>query len=209
MLIVLLNCSSSMDERFRGSTVLAPTARSSAAPRKIEAACQVLRECLGSLPPSETVVVLGFAGGVGELARGRAGDRLALESRIASMDRDGRADLGAAMASAARVLRSGSIHQPRRIILITDGLQEARPAERLDRIIDTLAWFATPIDICLIDPTRRGLTLARFIARAGIVTTAESADRLGAAVGALFAYYRNAHYDRDAGTGSSASGAAP
>ena len=208
MLIVLLDCSSSMNERFRDPTVREPTARP-ATTRKIDAACQVLRECLGSLPPSEAVVVLGFAGGVAELARGQASDRLALESQIAGMDRGGSANIGAAMTRAARILRSASTHQFRRIVLITDGLREARLAEGLDRIVDKRVWFVPPIDICLIDPTPGGLKLARFIARAGIVTTAESADLLGGAVGALFAYYRTAHYDRDAGSGSSASGAMP
>ena len=186
MLIVLLDCSSSMHEPFRGEATLETTTGSAAVTRKIDAACQALRECLGRASSSETVVVLGFAGGVVELARGDAIDGAELEVRIDSMERGGRADIEAAMAAAARALDSDptDFDQLSRVILITDGLLEVRSAERLELIVYDLVRLAT-IDVFLIDPSRRELETLRRITQYGKRTTVESADALSAAVMAL------------------------
>ena len=89
MLVVLLDCSSSMDGPFQGESTWNNRRSFATGTRKIDAARGALRKCLVSTSPSEEVVVLGFDERVVELARGSSIDGADLESRIIAWYRRG------------------------------------------------------------------------------------------------------------------------
>jgi hypothetical protein len=166
MLIVLLDCSRSMRERFRGEAPAGDRGDCAGGARKLDAALRVLHEALVSAPPAELAVVIGFAGRAVELARGRSIGGLDLQWRIEMAELGSETDLPAALAAAASLLRARPI--PRsggKVVLISDGLLDARLDEHLAPVVNELAGLSVAVQVVVIDPAERGLEVARRIAR--------------------------------------------
>jgi hypothetical protein len=194
MLIIVLDCSRSMQEPFRGEAPawggvggvgggggVGPGGVAGAAPeRKLDAGLRVLREALVGAPPAELAVVVAFAGDATELARGRSIGGLDLQWRIEMAELGSGTDLPAALAASASILRARPA--PRsggKVVLITDGLMDGRPDEHLDPVIDDLAWLSAAVQVVLIDPTDRGREVAHRIARARVPRLVTAADARG------------------------------
>ena len=191
MLIVLLDCSRSMTEPFRGEAPAGGRGGGAAGARRLDAALRVLRETLVSAPPAELAVVVGFAGRAAELARGRSIGGLDLPWRIEMAELGSGTDVPAALAAAARLLRARPL--PRsggKVVLISDGLLDARLDEHLEPAVDELAGLSATVQVVAIDPSERGLEVARRIARSRaprLVTVAGAEGPEAAAPGPITA----------------------
>jgi len=163
MLIVLLDCSSSMDGPSQGQIMLNDMRSFAPGARKIDTARVALLRCLASTPPSEDVVILGFDERVVELARGCSINIADLVSRIVAWQSKGRANIPAALATAVEILRSDLVQGYRRLILISDALLDERWDGALDVVIRQLQALAETIDIKLVNLSPRGLEIARRI----------------------------------------------
>ena len=185
MLIVLLDCSRSMQEVFRGETPAGADVSNVRGVRKLDIGLRVLRETLVSAPSAEQAVVVGFAGGTTELARGRSIGGIDLQWRIEMAELGIGTNLPAALAAAASILRTRPAPRSSgKIVLITDGLLDGRPDEHLEPVVHDLAALSATVQVVLIDPSDRGLEVARRIARSRVprlVTAADARGLVGAA----------------------------
>ncbi|HWO21535.1 MAG TPA: hypothetical protein VNO30_22355 [Kofleriaceae bacterium] len=185
MLIVLLDCSRSMREEFRGEPPAGADEGGGHGVRKLDIGLRVLRETLVSAPSAELAVVVAFAGSTTELARGRSIGGVDLQWRIETAELGRGTDLPAALAASASILRARpTLRSSGKIVLITDGLLDGRPDAHLEPVVDDLAALSAAVQVVLIDPTERGLEVARRIARSRVprlVTATDARSPAGAA----------------------------
>ena len=187
MWVLLLDASGSMAEPFAGSADFAGRVRETAAKIKIDAAREALSLHLRGLGAATEARVFAFRDTAELIYSGSSADVPAIEAVLARVQPSGGTDVAAALAAALGEVAAHSSIPVIRVLLISDGLSDPAAAQDASR---RLLQLRIPIDVVLIDPSDKGLDLARKVAGefgsvTAVASQAEIADAMAGAAQAV------------------------
>jgi hypothetical protein len=181
MWLILLDASGSMADPFEQSAPFAGRQRVTATQTKIDAAKEALLLHLKGLGVATRVAIFAFRDTAELLYDGSTADIPQIHTVLDQIDANGGTNVASALTAARDHLDAQTDQFMFRVLLISDGLSSAAPAEAASK---DLLDRRVPVDIILIDPSEKGNELARHVAGAvGSVTAVTSAETLEAAVG--------------------------
>ena len=161
MWILLLDASGSMADPFAGSAEFAGRVRETAAKIKIDAAREALSLHLRGLGATTETRVFAFRNSAELIYSGSSADVPAIEAALARVQPSGGTDVAAALSAALGEAAAHSNLPVIRVLLISDGLADPAAAQDASR---RLLQLRMPVDVVLIDPSDKGLDLARKVA---------------------------------------------
>lgn len=187
MWILLLDASGSMGEPFAGSAAFAGRVRETAAKIKIDAAREALTLHLRGLGAATEARVFAFRDAAELIYSGSSSEIPAIEAALARVQPSGGTDVAAALAAALDEVKAHSNVPVVRVLLISDGLSDPAAAQDASR---RLLQLRIPVDVVLIDPSDKGLDLARRVAGefgsvTAVASQAEIADAMRGAAAAV------------------------
>lgn len=176
MWVILLDRSSSMGDPFSATEVADRPGRKrkTDASTKWEAAKEAVLSEVGSLQPTERVLLFAFNDTAVLVFDGTAAELSKLKSDLESIKPGNGTNLAAGLWSIHDHLSThGSQHIA--VEVISDGLSELEPAR--DASV-RLARIVALIEVILIDPTEEGISVANAIVQRGKVTSVSSGSEL-------------------------------
>src|ERR1700723_1300268 len=183
MWIILLDSSGSMADPFSGDAPAVGRQRTSQQKSKMEAAKESLLLQLSGLGPPTEISLFAFRGDPQLIFQGLSSETRRIEAALNTVQPLGRTNVAAALQAAGRLVRGRTDVLIARVLLISDGLSDASPAEQEAR---ALQRDRIPVDVILIDPSEEGSELCRRVAGStGAVTSVVGGQELHAAVGVV------------------------
>lgn len=184
MWILLLDASGSMGDPFAGSAEFTGRMRGTGVKIKIDAAREALSLHLRGLGAATEARLFAFRDTAELIYTGSSADVPAIEAALARVQPSGSTDVATALGAALGEVAAHPSSPVIRVLLISDGLSDPATAVDASR---ALLQLRIPIDVVLIDPTEKGLDLARKVAGGfgSVTAVASQADIEDAMAGAV------------------------
>ena len=176
MWLILLDRSGSMGDPFEGGVEFGGRVRTTQEKIKLDAAKAALREHLAGLGVPTAIALITFDSAASVVYEGTSADAAAIARALDDVTAGGGTDVAAALDAAAERVRGDEGSGRARALLISDGLADADAADAAAERARTDGVVA--IDVILIDPTDKGLDVARRVAAGGSVAAVASPEAL-------------------------------
>ena len=181
MWIILLDSSGSMADPFSGDAPAVGRPRTSQQRSKMEAAKESLLLQLSGLGAPTPISLFAFRDQPQLIFEGLSSDAPGIKAALNTVQPEGSTNVATALQAAGRLVRGRTDVLIARVLLISDGLSDASPAEEEARALQKDRIL---VDVILIDPSEKGSELCRRVAGStGAITSVVGELELHAAVG--------------------------
>lgn len=179
MWIILLDCSGSMGEPFRGLSTFEGRSVLAKADLKLDAARHALLERLPGIGKAK-IALFTFTEQPSFILDGEANERDRIRDALDQLVPNDGTDIAAALRAALEYADALSDPGVLRVLVVSDGLSDLEAAQEAAQ---SLAGRGAIIDVILIDPTDEGEAVARAIAIEGEVQAVTSPTGLAEHIG--------------------------
>jgi hypothetical protein len=179
MWLILLDCSGSMGREFEGLTGLKGRVKRVPDAKKLDAAKRALLDYIESLGEPDLLIILAFNDNTREIFRGPSQNVGTISDILSNVVGSGGTDIPGALGEAARICQALNVEAAASLLLISDGLS-TNPA--VEPAVATLRRLNVVIDVVLIDPTEKGIAIAKTIAGKRPIQYVESESDMDDAV---------------------------
>lgn len=179
MWIILLDCSSSMGETFRGNTEFAGRSRPSESAVKLDAAKDALQQHLLGLGTPSRIALFEFTSTASLIFEGISNDSIGIRQALNNLSAHNGTNIASALTKVFEYASQVPDVSIFRVLVISDGLSKRESAEQSAQ---NLASKPSLIDVILIDPTEEGEVVARAIAINGTVLAITSSEKLASEI---------------------------